>query len=80
MENCYFWIDEKVPESERKMNVMCEKCHDKNPKLGYWFWEGSRLGYGPYDFVCGECGFVVHSCPKSENTIQKVPNEDSTSV
>lgn len=72
MQDCYFWIDEKIPEAERGMNVLCVSCHDKNhPKLG-WFWEGSRLGYGPYDFVCGECGFVIHPCPIPENTIQKV--------
>ena len=65
-EDCYLWMDEKVPEDQRTMNVLCLKCHKENP-IG-WLWEGSRLGYGPFDFVCNQCGHVVHSAPKSNNT------------
>lgn len=82
-ENCYLWIDESVPEDERTMSVLCEECHLKYPTLG-WFWEGSRLGYGPFDFVCNKCGHVVHAAPKSNNTNeigQGTPNEnDPTSL
>lgn len=59
-ENCYFWIDNTVPEEQRMMNVMCVECHDtKHPTLEAWFWEGAK-GYGPYDFICDECGKVIH--------------------
>jgi hypothetical protein len=59
-ENCYFWIDNTVPEEQRMMNVMCVECHDKNhPDLEAWFWEGIK-GYGPYDFICDKCGKVIH--------------------
>ena len=44
-EDCYLWVDEKVPEEQRTINVFCVKCHQENP-IG-WFWEGSRLGYVP---------------------------------
>ena len=63
-EDCYLWMDETVSEEARTMNILCEKCHLKFPGLG-WFWEGSRLGYGPFDFICDKCGHVVHSAPKS---------------
>lgn len=58
-EDCYLWADEKLPEEQRTINVVCMECHKKNPTLG-WFWEGSRLGYGPFDFICA-CGHKVHS-------------------
>lgn len=58
-ENCYFWLDARVPEDERTMSVMCVKCHDeKFPALG-WLWEGSKNGYGPHDYVCDMCGHVI---------------------
>lgn len=82
-EDCYLWMDESIPEEERTMNVLCEQCHPKYPGLG-WFWEGSRLGYGPFEFVCNKCGHVVHAAPKSntKNEIgQGITNEDhQTSV
>lgn len=65
-EDCYLWMDKDVPEDKRTMNVLCIKCHEKNP-IG-WLWEGSKRGYGPFDFICNTCGHVVHSAPKSNNT------------
>ena len=58
-EDCWFWMDENIPEEERTMNVLCRKCHEQFPKLG-WFWEGSKHGYGPYDFICKKCGHEIH--------------------
>lgn len=59
-ENCYFWIDNSIPEDERVFNIYCEGCRNKNPDKNCWFWEGSIKGYGPYDYVCDECGKVIH--------------------
>ena len=64
-EDCYLWVDTSKPEDDRNVNVLCMDCHKNNPKLG-WFWEGSRLGYGPFDFICSLCEHVVHSKEKSE--------------
>ena len=61
-ENCYIWVDNNLPENDRKFNFFCEKCHEKN-KLG-WFWEGSRLGYGPFDFTCDQCGHIIYIKPE----------------
>ncbi len=61
-EDCYLWIDESKPEDERTMSALCEKCHLANPSLG-WFWEGSRLGYGPFEYVCNKCGHIIHAAP-----------------
>lgn len=66
-QDCYLWIDESVPEDERTMNVLCMECSKKFPGLG-WFWEGSRLGYGPFEFACEKCGHIVHNAPKSQNS------------
>lgn len=70
--DCYFWIDPNVPEEERIFNIYCSQCRAKNPKVDCWFWEGSIKGFGPYDYVCDSCGYVVH---KNENQ-----NEDARSV
>lgn len=58
-ENCYFYTDCTLPVSEQTIQVMCVNCHVKNPDLG-WFWEGSKMGYGPFDFICNVCGYVIH--------------------
>jgi hypothetical protein len=58
-QNCYFFVDESKPLEEQVVDCLCETCHDKMPDKG-WFWEGSRHGYGPFDFVCGVCGYVIH--------------------
>lgn len=63
MENCYIWVDLSKSEEERNVNILCEKCHESNPDLG-WFWEGSKLGYGPFDFICSECKHVIHEGKK----------------
>jgi hypothetical protein len=62
-ENCWFYMDETVPEEEQTINVLCCDCHEKFPTLG-WFWEGSKRGYGPFDFICEKCGHKVHEKPK----------------
>lgn len=56
-ENCYIYVS---PDSadDSCMNILCEECHKKNP-VG-WFWEGAKLGYGPYDFICDTCGHIIH--------------------
>jgi formylmethanofuran dehydrogenase subunit E len=60
MQNCYFYFQENQ-NKEKTINVLCEKCHnEKYPNLG-WFWEGSKLGYGPYDFICNKCEQIVYS-------------------
>jgi hypothetical protein len=65
-EDCYLWMDQKVPADQRTIKILCEQCHLKFPELG-WFWEGSRLGYGPFDFICDQCGHVVHSAKEKTN-------------
>ena len=66
-EDCYFWIDQSLPEEKQIMNVLCIECHDtKHPELG-WFWKGSEKGYGPFDFICEICGKTIHT-PNKGNT------------
>lgn len=56
--DCYFYIDADLPEDQQKVNPLCLECHKSYPDLG-WFWEGSKMGYGPYDFICSKCGNVI---------------------
>lgn len=74
LEDCYFSIDDSVPEDERTIKVFCVNCRNKErPDLG-WFWKGSSFGYGPFDFICCLCGHVVYS-PKQNNEENKVKSE-----
>jgi len=58
-EDCYFWIDQSIPYEDRKMNPVCIKCREeKRPDID-WFWRGSKLGYGPFDFICCFCGHEI---------------------
>jgi hypothetical protein len=61
--DCYFWIDNQVPEEERIMNVMCVDCHVDSQHDSGWFWEGSKKGYGPYEYKCDKCGKIIHAAP-----------------
>jgi len=51
--DCYYFVDDKLPEEERIMQAMCAECH-KTHNLG-WFWKGSELGYGDFDLMCSIC-------------------------
>ena len=68
-ENCYIYSDNEIPEDQRTISILCENCHLKFPNLG-WFWKGSKLGYGPYDFICSKCEHVIHS-PNEECSIDE---------
>lgn len=57
-EDCYFYIDQNIPEDERPISVLCKQCYEKN-KVG-WFWEGSKIGYGPYDINCSKCNKQIY--------------------
>ena len=57
-EDCYFFIDENIPEEERPVSVLCKSCHKDN-QIG-WFWQGSKRGYGPYDIKCSKCNRYVY--------------------
>lgn len=65
MENCYFWTDETQAEEET-INVLCVKCHDEQYSTLGWFWDGERLGYGPFDFICNKCGHIIQTTKKVE--------------
>ena len=58
-EDCYFYTDISLPQNEQEINVLCVNCY-KNGGINGWLWEGSRLGYGPFDFTCKKCGHEIH--------------------
>ena len=65
-ENCYFFVDNSVAYEDRTIKVLCTKCQEKK-MIDRWFWEGSLLGYGPFDFICCYCSHVIHKGEKNEN-------------
>jgi hypothetical protein len=64
-QDCFFYTEDSLPLAEQKIRVMCMKCHEENPDIG-WFWEGSRLGYGPFVFACSKCEHIIFD-PKGEH-------------
>lgn len=70
LKDCWFYQDTNVPENERKMHILCERCHVSHPNLG-WFWKGSVYGYGPYDFICSKCSHVIYKPEKIQTAMPK---------
>jgi hypothetical protein len=62
-EDCYFFVDENIPENIRPMSALCVECH-KNKEVG-WFWEGSSRGYYIYDIKCSVCGKDIYKIEKA---------------
>jgi len=62
MEDCYFFIDPNpnIPEEERTLSILCVECHNRDAPDTGWFYEGSKEGYGPYDYQCCKCGKFIH--------------------
>jgi hypothetical protein len=58
-QDCYFYTDQNLDVSEQTIKTMCVECY-KNSDVACWFWEGSRLGYGPFNFICDTCGHTIH--------------------
>lgn len=78
--NCYMQPDPNpvVKEEERTMVFYCEECRNaKHP--GAWFYEGSRYGYGPFDFMCEECGKVLHQHVEEEEE-EEIPEEELQAI
>ena len=61
-EDCYFFIDEKIPPEIRPISALCIECHEKK-EVG-WFWPGSQNGYSQYDIKCSECGKDIYKIEK----------------
>jgi hypothetical protein len=57
-EDCYFFVrmDDEIPDHDKKLSILCMPCRAQHyPNIG-WFWKGSVDGYGPYKYICCECG------------------------
>lgn len=61
-EDCYFFVDQRIPEEIRPISALCTECHKKNP-IG-WFWPGSLRGYSEYDIKCSECNKDIYKIEK----------------
>lgn len=61
-EDCFLFID---PQSQtiRSLHVTCRNEH--YPDTG-WFYNGSKEGYGPWDFICSHCGKLIHKAENEE--------------
>jgi hypothetical protein len=73
--DCYFWIDNTLPEDERMLNILCKECHKQHYAEDFgWFWEGSVKGYGPFDYKCGKCEKIIHAASKITETNESSRN------
>ena len=67
-EDCYFFIDPTVPIQEQSILCLHTYCRDEHyPDTG-WFYEGSKEGYGPWDFKCHVCGKLIHKADNDKTT------------
>ena len=67
--DCYFFVDQSVPEEEQTMSVLCIECHDeKSPTIG-WFYKGSTEGYGPFEYKCELCDKVIYKGDSEEDDV-----------
>ncbi len=63
--DCYFYLDENVPEDIRIMQTFCVDCMEKLQYNEAFFWQGSMRGYGAYKITCQNCNTVIHE-PEEE--------------
>jgi len=64
--DCYFFID--IEDASKDKHIFClhVECRDENyPDTG-WFYQGSKEGYGPWDFICRHCGKYIHKAENEE--------------
>lgn len=76
LEDCYFYVNSEQAEEEQVIDILCLKCHEKHPDLG-WFWQGSKHGYGPFEFKCSKCKYVIFSPDKNQ---KESTNEPEASI
>lgn len=70
-QDCYFFFDseknQNIPEGQQKLSVICLPCRDEHyPGVG-WFWKGSKEGYGPWKYICCQCGNDVNFDAEGDN-------------
>lgn len=65
MNDCFFVVENDI------IRCLCIK-HGKE-RENAWFWEGSRLGYGPFIFKCHICGEIVFD--EAETDIQNTEEQ-----
>ena len=62
-ENCYFFVEVDT----EIVRCVCIKCHDDKMSLDDgWFYEGSEIGYGPFDYKCHFCEKMISRKEESE--------------
>ena len=64
--DCYFYIDTSLELEKQAIHSICIECYGKNYKdKNCWFWNGSKLGYGPWDIKCDSCNSFIHEVARS---------------
>jgi len=64
-QDCFF-TTRKDPAGILRMCPICISCA-KNEE-NYFFWEGSKLGYGKHNVVCGDCSKEIWNSKNMEAT------------
>lgn len=61
--DCYFSVRDDAEPGRQTIQATCVDCARKLGTPG-WFWQGTVLGYGPWEFTCNRCGVVIHEAPR----------------
>lgn len=66
--NCYCLVDPRpeTTDEDRKIVHLCVECRNEHYPDHGWFWEGSKEGYGPWEFKCFLCGKILHDPANDE--------------
>ena len=72
-EDCYFFVDPDptIKEEDRTMNILCLECHDTHMPDTGWFYQGSKEGYGPYEYQCCRCNKKINDEEEEEEEIEE---------
>lgn len=64
--DCFLFIDNEIPEDQRRIVVFCVECHnEKFPELGV-FYNGSVEGYSNFDWKCSVCNKIIHKAANGD--------------
>lgn len=64
--DCFFFIDTSLEKDKQTIKSICLECHEKDFKnKNCWFWNGKKLGYGPWDIKCDQCNCFIHEISRS---------------
>ena len=64
--DCFFYIDTSLEKDKQIIQSICIDCYEKSFKnKNCWFWNGQKLGYGPWNIKCDICNGFINQFTRS---------------